>query len=220
MPSNLYLNEKVTFICGKNFKYAGVAYEVKDEFDQELSPGRIEQLVRTRHIYPVVDDRHDKTRFFHREIHVREDIDRILGKDRGQGQIDLPSTDPEQPFDQAVTPEEPTDPGASLKQQEIENALTQQVLEQENADPNEPLEGETEPGETEPEQLVHPEEVEEENAEGFEEPEVVEEDLYDPSEYSVPEVNTYLEGDISQEEYNRVIAAERNGKNRKGITGD
>lgn len=188
MPSNLYLNENVTFICGKNFIFAGVPYEVGDEFDQELSPGRIEQLVRTRHVYPVVDDRADKTRFFHREVHVREDIERILSKDRGKGQIKLVrASEPE-----VVDTGEPADPGASLRLQAKERLLTKEVLEEENS------------------------EVEE----GDEEPEVVEEELFDPTEHTVVEVEDYLMGEITQEENNRVIAAEKLGKNRKGIVGD
>lgn len=216
MPSNLYLNEDVTFIAGRNFTFAGEKFEVGDEFDQELAPGRIEQLVRTRHVYPVVDDRADKTRFFHREVHVREDIDRILGKDRGVGQIQLVRAEEPEPLDTG----EPADPGAALQLQALQNSLTTEVLEQENADPEEKQEGETEPGETEPLPLVHPEEVEEDNEENYEEPEVAEEDLYDPSEHLLPEVQEYLDGEISQEEYNRVIAAEKLGKNRKGIVGD
>lgn len=188
MPSNLYLNEDVTFIAGRNFTFAGEKFEVGDEFDQELAPGRIEQLVRTRHVYPVVDDRADKTRFFHREVHVREDIDRILGKDRGVGQIQLQRAEEPAPVDA----DEPADPGATLALQALQNALTEEVLEEENA------------------------EVEEDDAE----PEVIEEELYDPSEHNSPEVQEYLNGEISQEEYNRVIAAEKLGKNRKGIVGD
>jgi len=214
---HLYQNQAVTFICGKNFKYAGHQYEVKDEFDQELAPGRIEQLVRTRHIDPVVEDRADKTRSFHREIHVREDIDRILGKARGKGQIVIEYHDPVEEADARHAPEpEPQDIGAHLKNVAIENALTEQVLEQEN---EEPVDLEEE--ETEPEALVHPAEHDEEAlAEGYEEPEVIEEELYDPSEHNAPEVNEYLESGITQEEYNRVIAAERNGKARKGILGE
>lgn len=43
--------------------------------------------------------------------------------------------------------------------------------------------------------------------------------LYDPSNYTVDEVNAYL-SEASPEERERVLAAEREGKARKGILGE
>jgi len=47
--------------------------------------------------------------------------------------------------------------------------------------------------------------------------EVSEEEGYDPSQYSVDEVNAYLEE--NPDEYDAVIQSEKDGKNRKGIVG-
>lgn len=190
MPSPLYLNENVRFVAGKNFTFAGVDYTVGDDFDQELAPGRIETLVRTRHIYPVVDDHGDKPRFFHREVHDPKNLERILGKDRGAGQIVLEHTEPVEE-DDARGPE-PEDIAEDMHDHAVENALTELVLEEENSA------------------------VEE----GDPEPEVIAEELYDPSEHTLAEVQEYLKSPITQEEYNRVIAAERTGKKRKGIIGE
>lgn len=42
---------------------------------------------------------------------------------------------------------------------------------------------------------------------------------FDPSEKSVTEVNTYLAGDITEDERKRVLDAERAGKNRSTVNG-
>lgn len=41
----------------------------------------------------------------------------------------------------------------------------------------------------------------------------------DPANYTVAEVNAYLAGEISAEERERVVAAEKAGKNRTSVTG-
>jgi hypothetical protein len=46
---------------------------------------------------------------------------------------------------------------------------------------------------------------------------VVEEGPFDPSDHTVTEVLEYLTSDISNEEYERVLNEEREGKARKGI---
>jgi len=127
---------------------------------------------------------------------------------------------------------ETEDQGAALHAKAHEAALTEQVLRAENEE-NEPLpEDELEPvGETEPAELVRDEETYEpaeptamdpeaepdDSEEEDEERAITEEDLYDPSQHSVVEVNEYLDSDISEEERERVLAAEEAGKNRKGI---
>jgi hypothetical protein len=125
MPSQLYTNSAIYFMCARDFLWDGVEYKMGDKFDQEVATGRIDLLVRTRRLVAVVDEE-----------------------------------------------------------------------------------------ETEPEVLVHPTEVEEDDED---ERVITEEDLYDPSEHTAPDVNDYLDSDISEDERARVIAAERQGKNRKGI---
>jgi hypothetical protein len=103
------------------------------------------------------------------------------------------------------------DVAAELQAAAEENYRTEMVLREENEE-NEEYDAEEE--ETEPEVLVHPTEVEEDDED---ERVITEEDLYDPSEHTAPDVNDYLDSDISEDERARVIAAERQGKNRKGI---
>lgn len=43
---------------------------------------------------------------------------------------------------------------------------------------------------------------------------------YDPSDFTVDEVNDYLAGDITTEERDRVLGVEQAGKARKGILGE
>jgi hypothetical protein len=49
-------------------------------------------------------------------------------------------------------------------------------------------------------------------------PAQTESDVYDPSTHNVTEVNDYL-ADVSDAERNRVLSAERAGKNRASLTG-
>lgn len=49
-------------------------------------------------------------------------------------------------------------------------------------------------------------------------PVTVEADQFDPAEHTVPEVLTYIEA--HPEQGDAVVAAERAGQNRKGITGE
>lgn len=80
MPSQLYANSDVTFVCGRNFVYNGKSYVTGTDFDQEDAVSNIETLVRTRFIIPVVDDTSTKPRHFHREVRLREDVLTKLGK--------------------------------------------------------------------------------------------------------------------------------------------
>lgn len=63
-------------------------------------------------------------------------------------------------------------------------------------------------------------EAEEQSTEEVEETKVAEEqtEAFNPSEHSVEEVNTYLEG-VDEEERNRVLAAEAEGKARATLIG-
>lgn len=82
MPSQLIENDNVTFLCARDFVWAGVEYKMGDEFDQTVDVGRIELLVRTRRVIPVVEDSSVKPRHWHREVRVRSDIERRLGVSR------------------------------------------------------------------------------------------------------------------------------------------
>lgn len=79
MPSQLYKNSAVYFICARNFLWAGTEYAMGEEFDQDIAPGRLDLLVRTRRIIPVVDDPADKPRHWHHHIWPRALIDEKLG---------------------------------------------------------------------------------------------------------------------------------------------
>lgn len=79
MPSQLITNTNVYFICARNFVFAGEKYTMGQEFDQDLSVGRIDQLVRTRYLYPVVDNIEDKPRHWHHHIHLRSTLEEKLG---------------------------------------------------------------------------------------------------------------------------------------------
>jgi hypothetical protein len=80
------------------------------------------------------------------------------------------------------------------------------------------LRQENEEVEEEPEETELPSRVEPGEGNELEDERAIEEsDLYDPTDHSVPEVLDYLTGDITDEERERVLAVERNNKNRKGI---
>jgi len=237
MPSQLINNDNVSFICARDFVYAGEEYKLGQDFDQEIAVGQIELLVRTRRLIPVVEDSSVKPRHFHREVQIRENVLRKLGVLKREKsttvvgeslynkpkQMDLENNDVEP--GSASPWEETTDPGAALRDQAIANHFTEQVLKEENEEVDHPGEDE----ETEPEPLVHPAEHEEgddegpadvldENVEGnSDERAITEDDLWDPNKHGVDEVLDYLTGDISEDERQRVIAAERTGKARKGI---
>lgn len=129
MPSQLYTNDNVSFICARNFTYNGKDYKRGDDFPEEDLVTNVETLVRNRFLIPVVEDMSDKPRHWYRDIVTREFALKKLG-------IEKP------------------------------------------------------------------------------------EEAFDPSEHTVLEVVAYLESDISLEEHERVLQAERDGKARKGILTD
>lgn len=79
MPTQLYKNEAVSFVCARNFTYAGTDYAIGEDFPQEEAVGRLELLVRTRRVIPVVDSYEDKPRHWHREVRLRSDVENRLG---------------------------------------------------------------------------------------------------------------------------------------------
>lgn len=174
MPSQLYKNEAVDFICGRNFKYDDAEYTVGEQFDQELAVGRLELLVRNRFLIPVVDHIDDKPRHWHREIRLREHVLNKLGVDT---EFD--------PKDHKVA--------EVLEYAEEHPEVAEDLLEQE----------------AEGKDRITLEK-------GLQE--IV--DTFNPEEHTVVEVLEYLTGDISEEESDRVIKLEREGKARKGILED
>jgi hypothetical protein len=244
MPSILARNSAIHFIAARDFVWNGTEYKMGDDFEEEVHTARIDMLVRTRRVVAVVDNHEDLPRHWIHHVWVKEDIKRKLGLIKredvkvlgGSSAYNKPrQMDLEHPIadHETFTPwEETEDQGAALHAKAHEAALTEQVLRAENEE-NEPLpEDELEPvGETEPAELVRDEETYEpaeptvmdpeaepdDSEEEDEERAITEEDLYDPSQHSVVEVNEYLDSDISEEERERVLAAEEAGKNRKGI---
>lgn len=242
MPSQLHRNSAIHFICARDFVYDGVEYKMGDDFDLDLG-AKLDMLVRTRRLVAVVDDSKDMPRHWHHHVWVKHDIKvklglikredvKVLGgssaynKPRQMG-LEQPNTD----LDSFSPWEETEDQGAALHAKAHEAALTEQVLKIENEE-NEPPEDATEPyGETEPAELVRDEETFEPTEPAVMDPEadaddveeedderaITEEDLYDPSEHNVVDVLEYLDGDITEEERERVLAAEEAGKGRKGI---
>jgi len=141
MPSQLITNDNVEFICGRNFTFNGKDYKLGEDFPQDEALGRIETLVRTRHVIPVVESYDVKPRHWHREVRIKSEVLDKLG----------------------------------VKQKS------------ESPKKEKPKMG---PGD-------------------------------DPSNFGVNEVLEYLLSDhIDQDEYDRVINAEVNGKGRKGILDD
>lgn len=74
MPTQLYKNEAIDFICARDFTYAGVDHKTGTDFDQDIDPGRLEMLVRTRRIIPVIDEYDDKPRHWYREVQLRKNV--------------------------------------------------------------------------------------------------------------------------------------------------
>jgi hypothetical protein len=83
MPSQLINNEAISFVCAKNFTYAGEDYQMGDDFPQEVAKN-IESLVRARFLIPVIESTDDKPRHWHREVRTREEAMEYLNRDRVQ----------------------------------------------------------------------------------------------------------------------------------------
>lgn len=79
MPSQLYDNEGVTFVCAKNFTYNGKAYEIGTDFPDEDLVNSPEVLIRSRFLIPVVESWEDKPRHWHREIQLKSVVLEKLG---------------------------------------------------------------------------------------------------------------------------------------------
>lgn len=174
MPSQLYANDKISFIAAKNFTYRAEKYEIGDDFPQEQA-NNIETLVRSRFVIPIVDSYDHKPRHWYRHIKTREDAIEYLNRSRVQ--VKMPS---EPDSDEVVNIPQLTHP-------------------QRTPEPDE--------------QEVTPTNVEEKTAAA----EAVHSEQYDPSYHSVREVNEHLAAEHDDEERERVLQAERDGRGRKGI---
>jgi hypothetical protein len=79
MPSQLIKNDAVSFVVTKTFRYGDTDYEIGDDFPKDVT-NKIETLVRTRFVAPVIDHIDDKPRHWHREVRLREDVMSHLNK--------------------------------------------------------------------------------------------------------------------------------------------
>lgn len=214
MPSQLVKNSAVSFICARDFLYNGVEYKIGEDFDQDLGVGQIDLLIRTRRLFAVVDSNDDKPRHWHHHVWEREVIKKKLGVLKNSNAKNLTGSSgynkyvqmgldqPSASLDGKPAPDE----GQMILDEARANAATETVLEQENEDGKFSIENQEIPVEP----VDEPNEPEDER-------EITEDDLYDPSDYGVPEVLEYLTGDITDEERDRVLAVEKAGKARKGI---
>lgn len=226
MPSQLINNGHIEFMCAKNFTYNGEDFTLGEMFDQDKAVQHIDTLVRARYLYAVVEDSANKPRHWHHHVWIKSDLQKKLGVLKnsrsttlvGESLYNKPKQmelkQPVQDY-KTMTPWDETDnPSQKLHDLQQEAIYKELVLQQENDEVEEPDEDE----ETEPDALVIPGEQSEEFTEEQEDERVIDEDdLYDPSQHNTTDVLEYLTGDITDEERERVLAAERNGKARKGI---
>lgn len=82
MPSQLYNNPHVYFVCARNFTWAGKEYKLGEKFEQDIAPGRLDMLVRNRWLYAAVDRIEDKPRHWHHHIWVKSILDEKLGLEK------------------------------------------------------------------------------------------------------------------------------------------
>ena len=227
MPSQLYDNKGVSFVCARNFTYNGEKYEIGQDFPQEDLVDSPEVLVRSRYLIPVVDSWEDKPRHWQREIRLKETVLAKLGR---TGESLLNKEERVAALDDGSAPEDDDEPqGTEPEQTEEEpGPIPREVPEPETEEeweeptPEEEPEPDTSnamvpaPEQTE-EETSSEENVTEEPDEGHSE---VENEIkeFDPDNYTVPEVNEYLaQDDITVDEYNRVIELEMDGQSRAGI---
>jgi hypothetical protein len=117
MPSQLLVNEHISFLVSKPFKSRGKQYNVGDDFDQSEARD-IDTFVRARFLMPVVDDLKYKPRHWYREVQLREVALAKLNRENVQLRmhhepdddevVDLPQlTRPETTPDEPETTDEP-----------------------------------------------------------------------------------------------------------------
>jgi hypothetical protein len=178
MPSQLFTNDKISFVAAKPFTYRAKHYEIGDDFPQEEA-NNIETLVRSRYIIPVVEELTDKPRHWHRHIRPRAEVLERLNRDRVQ--LRMPS---EPDSDEVVNIPQLTRPETTPEPEELREQK------EPPADQEFPPEAPAE---------------------------AVQADQYDPSYHTVLEVNEHLAAEHDEEERERILQAERDGRGRKGI---
>lgn len=125
MPSQLYKNDAISFVCARNFTYNGEDFSLGDDFPQEKAPGRIESLVRTRRVIPVVESTDDKPRHWHREVQPRDLVLRKLGL--------APTAGEDNPDDPEDEDEELYDPADHTVDEVLEYLTSEDITEEETA---------------------------------------------------------------------------------------
>lgn len=256
MPSQLYNNSAVEFICARNFVFNGAEYSLGEEFPQENAGKSLEVLVRTRHLIPVVDDWGNKPRHWFREVRLKSDVvGRLVSEAQGEHLLNKPKQlEAEVPDD--IEPgsfnewDETEDNGDAIHEARI-NRLEedvdvarpgkQNVTLVNGKEESEPLallgQGIEDVDELDVEykEIDQPETPVSEFQEQLYEGELKAEDVdvappthgepeddgdldFSPSAHTVAQVNEYL-ANADEAERERVLAAERDGKNRVGIVG-
>lgn len=130
MPSQLIKNEGISFICARTFVYAGETFEFGTDFPQEKATGRIEALVRTRYVIPVVETTAEKPRHWHRHVQPRAIVLAKLGLAPTAGE-DHPD-DPEE-VDEEVETDELYDPADYNVDEVLEYLTSEDITEEESA---------------------------------------------------------------------------------------
>lgn len=199
MPSQLYDNDAISFVCARNFTYNGHDYEIGADFPQEDLLDSPEVLVRARYLIPVVEEGSQAPRHWYRHVRTKEQVLAKLGR-TGESLLNKESR---------IAAPDDRDGDSPLGEDTEGGDVPQNTPEEEPAIPSEvpaPEETTEQPAEPEPE---------EETSNGDVENEIKE---FDPMNYTVPEVKEYLDqDDISIDEFNRVIELEMDGKGRAGI---
>jgi hypothetical protein len=147
MVSQLLKNDKISFVCVRNFSSRGKDYAVGDDFPQEDARD-IEVFVRARYVTPVVDSIEDKQhiRHWHKEIRPKDEVLERLARDRVQ--LQMPEGQ-EPDSDEVVNLPVLTHP-ETTPEPEAEGEPAEEPVEEEPAEEDAPEEGapdEFDPGE-------------------------------------------------------------------------
>lgn len=194
MPSQLYANDKISFLCAKNFTYRAKPYQIGDDFPQEEAHN-IETMVRARFVIPVVEEHTEKPRHWHRHVRTKDEAIEFLLRERVQ--LRMPH---ETDSDQVVDITQLTHP-----------QMTEEELEQERQSHQPGATGES-TDRTDTTENHAPAEVAAEQA-----GEATHSGQYDPTYHTVREVNEHLAQEHDPEERERILGVEEANRGRKGI---
>lgn len=214
MPSQLYDNSAVSFVCARNFTYNGVDYEMGGEFDQEEGNGRLESLVRSRFIIPVVDNLSDKPRHWHREVKQRDEVlDKMA---RGSHMLNREKQMGLKTKSKSTTVPEP-DAGQALLAEAQERIDAERAVREENQTEEEKEQVEmtpVEPG-SDPEEGNEVDDLEAQEVERRLQDNDQDKDVFEVEKYTIPQILGYA--DEHPEELERLIEAEEAGQNRSTL---